>query len=43
MQKRNHKRLILIADKVTYESVDAGMDAVKEATDYICDKIKEVK
>lgn len=34
---------MLIADKVTYESVDAGIDAVKEATDYICDKIKEVK
>lgn len=32
-----------IADKVTYESVDAGIDAVKEAADYICDKIKEVK
>lgn len=34
---------MMIADKVTYESVDAGIDAVKEATDYICDKIKEVK
>jgi len=32
-----------IADKVTYESVDAGIDAVKEAADYICDKIEEVK
>jgi hypothetical protein len=34
---------MMIADKVTYESVDAGIDAVKEAADYVCDKIKEVQ
>lgn len=34
---------MMIADKVTSESVDAGIDAVKEATDYIVEKVKEVK
>jgi hypothetical protein len=34
---------MMIADKVTYESVDAGIDAVKDAADYVCDKIKEVQ
>lgn len=34
---------MMIADKVTYETVDAGIDAVKEAADYVVEKVKEVK
>lgn len=34
---------MMIADKVTYESVDAGIEAVKEAADYVVEKVKEVK